>query len=742
MPKFHLVLVIHSHQPAGNFDGVFEQTYQRAYLPFVEAIERHPAIRIGLHYSGPLLEWFEQHHPEFLDRLRRLVANRQVELVGGGFYEPILVSISRTDQAEQIARLRTYLTRKFGAAPAGAWLAERVWEPQLASILAASGVQYTIVDDVHFLAAGFELHQLHGDYVAEDGGHTVRVLPGLKALRYLLPFRPPEDTLAFLRDSAARHPGGMAAMGDDCEKFGAWPGTYDHCYANGGWVERFFNALEGASDWLAVAPPGEYLAAHAPLGRADLPTASYSEMMEWVLPTPGRSAFHAVSQEFAGRSDVSRFLRGGQWRGFFSKYSESNLLNKKMLRASEHLARVAARRFGPTRRAMLNRARTHLLRAQCNDAYWHGVFGGLYAPHLRTEPWRELVRAETLTHEVYSRDPSKISVEQLDYDADGNDELYVTSRRLAALIRPADGATVAALDFRPHGVTLINSMQRRPESYHQRLREASQTPRDGHVASIHNQVRSKEAGLERFLQYDRWPRNSFRLLLFRGDKTLQDYQLLKLDEQPDLAGGSHAMPEIHSPNVRRERSALQKINPPNLTFVRAATIASSSDSASHCRIVCNKNFSFAHEGAGYRVDCTVELAASGQPCPPMQVGIEIVLNFLAPDEPDRYFEFGGGRHLLRWAAAIPGSELPQGRLRVVDEWQNVAATLAAPGVGQVWVAPIETVSESEEGFERVYQGSQILAVWHVDFSGRALWRAGVSLHIEPARPAETQAAAG
>jgi alpha-amylase len=84
LPKFHLVLVIHSHQPAGNFDGVFEQIYQRSYRPFLESIARHPAIRMGLHYSGPLLEWCEQHHPEFLDLLRQLVANRQVELAGGG----------------------------------------------------------------------------------------------------------------------------------------------------------------------------------------------------------------------------------------------------------------------------------------------------------------------------------------------------------------------------------------------------------------------------------------------------------------------------------------------------------------------------------------------------------------------------------------------------------------------------------------------------------------------------------
>ena len=136
----------------------------------------------------------------------------------------------------------------------------------------------------------------------------------------------------------------MAAMGDDCEKFGGWPGTYDHCYRDG-WLERFFSALENSADWLAVTPPGEYIREHQPLGRADLPTASYSEMMEWTLPTGARNDFHAINDEFANRPDVQRFLRGGPWRAFFSKYPESNLLHKKMLRVFEKHRGLASKRL-------------------------------------------------------------------------------------------------------------------------------------------------------------------------------------------------------------------------------------------------------------------------------------------------------------------------------------------------------------------------------------------------------------
>ena len=710
MSKFQLVLLIHAHQPVGNFDSVFEEVYQKSYLPFVEHLERHPAVRLGLHYSGCLLEWLETHHPEYFEKLRQLVARQQVEMVGGGYYEPILVSIPPADQTEQLRRLSDYLTRHFGQAPTGAWLTERVWEPQLPSVLASAHLKYTLVDDVHFQAAGFELDQLHGAYVAEDAGCPVQVLPSLKLLRYLLPFRPPEESIGFLRESAARQPGGMAAMGDDLEKFGAWPGTYDHCYRDG-WVERFFQALEACSDWLALTPPGEYVAAHAPLGRADLPTASYPEMMEWVLPTASRKQFHVLTEEFGQRPDVMRFLRGGQWRGFFSKYAESNLLQKKMLRVSERVRELAASRLGRDKRAKLVRAREHILRAQCNDAFWHGIFGGLYAPHLRTELWRDLVRAETLADEVVFPRSSVIRIERSDFDADGVEEVVASSSCMWALVRPAGGGTLEALDFRPSAVTLINSLQRRPEAYHDRLRDASHGDSVDQVASIHDVVRAREEGLERFLNYDRWPRNSFRLLLFSPEKTFDDYGAVRLEENAALAGGHYSV----------RASGARHLD------LSCETSVPGHDGNSH-QVCCSKRISFAHEGNGCTVSCALELSAAGAQPLRAFLGLELVLNFLAPTEPDRFFEVQGERHPLRWTAAVPASTL-----RVVDEWQNVAATIEAPSAGQFWIAPIETVSESELGFERVYQGSQILALWPVELAAGAPWRGEAILRITPAR---------
>ena len=229
------------------------------------------------------------------------------------------------------------------------------------------------------------------------------------------------------------------------EKFGVWPGTFKHCYSDG-WLENFFTALEENASWLKTVTPSECMASHVPLGRADLPTASYAEMMEWVLPTSTRQHFYALQKEFSGRSDLLTFLRGSGWRGFFRKYPESNLLHKKMLRVSACVAAIPPRRSSPEHAAHVQQARDQLLRGQGNDAYWHGVFGGLYAPHLRTELWRNLVRAETLVDQLT---PGGVlpRVEYLDYDADGNSELLFTAPEYQALLKPSDGATLGSLRF-------------------------------------------------------------------------------------------------------------------------------------------------------------------------------------------------------------------------------------------------------------------------------------------------------
>ena len=254
-PRISLALAIHNHQPVGNFGWVMAEVYDLAYEPMVAALERHPHVRLSLHYSGPLLDWLRAERPEFIERLSALVARDQVEIIGGGYYEPVLASLPERDRIGQARRMSEELEALFGRRPAGAWLAERVWEPDLPTSLVAAGYDWTILDDAHFRAAAIPEEDLWGPYTTEDQGQLLRVFGTEQGLRYRIPFRNVEEVIDYLRLHATEDGERVGMMGDDGEKFGAWPTTWEHCWGERRWVDRFFEALEANADWLTTTTP-------------------------------------------------------------------------------------------------------------------------------------------------------------------------------------------------------------------------------------------------------------------------------------------------------------------------------------------------------------------------------------------------------------------------------------------------------------------------------------------------------
>ncbi len=498
MIKF--AIYIHNHQPAGNFDEVFEYAYEHAYLPLLKVITGHRNIKFGIHNSGTLLEWILQKHPEFFEILKESVRVGQAEILSSAYGEPILSFIPKKDAVEQIKYFNDYIYKHFDFEVKGLWLTERIWEPGLISTLLDAGIEYTLLDDTHFKYAGLNEKDLWSYYITEEKGRTLKVFPISMKLRYLIPFHPLTETIDFLKEQDRNTPC-LRILGDDGEKFGAWPGTYDWVY-NKGWLDDFLNHLEN-EPWIQSVFLKD-IAQEKPAGRIYIPTSSYEEMGEWVMPTQYAKEYDELKRTVDKK--YYHLIHGGYFKNFLSKYPEANLMQKRMLFASRNVTDNLD-------------AKLSLWRGQCSCAYWHGIFGGLYLPHLRAAIYKNLLEAE-------QHKPPK-TLEEYDFDTNGENEIVYSDREFFFVIKPKT-ASFLEIDDRKRKLNLLNYLGRRVEKYHYRIPE--KTDNQG-VKSIHENLRSKEDDLRENLIYDQYTRGFGLDRVMKQVPTLEEfYQGVNLGE--------------------------------------------------------------------------------------------------------------------------------------------------------------------------------------------------------------------
>ncbi|MFH1605354.1 MAG: alpha-amylase/4-alpha-glucanotransferase domain-containing protein [Pseudomonadota bacterium] len=518
-----LLFGVHAHQPAGNFPHVLEQAHTRCYRPFLQTCYRYPLFRFALHFSGPLLDYLFRQHPEDMVLLARMVERGQVELFGGGDTEPVLAAIPNRDRIGQIERLSRKLSTRFGRAPQGAWLTERVWEATVVPALVDCGIRYVTVDDYHFLASGKFASELDGYFTTEEDGRRLDLFPISEALRYRTPFALAEETVADI-ESLAREPGLSAAIYfDDIEKFGIWPETYEWVYEKG-WLSQFIERVLG-SEKITTLHFDEYRARARSRGIVYLPTTSYIEMNEWTLPAAAAHAYADLveREKRSGSRDASKaFVRGGIWKNFVARYPEANWMHKRMLGLSQRLERLPAARRN-------EEMYTQLYLAQANDAYWHGLFGGLYLPHLRRAVYAALLELERMLDQI---DPPPTN-QCLDLDLDGTDELFLRAGDLQAVIRLDGSAAVIEFDAYAFAQNLGDTLRRYAEHYHRRVfARPVEAHQGGGIASAHDRVDLKHAISADDLAPDASARTLFRDAWVAADGSshpLTDYAVRQVD---------------------------------------------------------------------------------------------------------------------------------------------------------------------------------------------------------------------
>lgn len=641
---------IHCHQPVDNFDDAVREAIERCYLPLFRTLERYPEFRFSVHFSGWLLEKIATQIPELFALMETMSRRRQIEWLGGGYYEPILASIPSADRRAQITKLSDLIERLFSRRPSGVWLTERVWSDAIIPDLTACGIDYTLVDDYHFWRAGYESEACEGYYLTESGGETVRVFPIQKSLRYKLPFSLHEEAVEAIAAMKT------AICFDDGEKFGLWPHTHEWVYEKG-WLDSFLGGVM-ANPRIQTSHFSTYIRVFPALGLVYLPDTSYYEMGNWVYgPKRAQMAENGceILSERFGERHAQSLLGGGTWKNFLVKYPEANHIHKRMMMLSQAAGSIDSAQY-----------REWVYKAQTNDVLWHGVFGGIYLPNLRDNAYRYIIEAQALLGEQHG-----YGVRIGDIDKDGYDEVILTNPSLYLVLATREGGMIVELDRMERRFNLQNTLSRRPERYHERHPEHSDGSADG-IRTIHHAqpVLSPEA--EGALHFDSYRRGSFVDHFCPPDIDLEQLKRCSYHEYGDFARSPFWIEEEGENWVVLKREGDVDGSPVRL----------------------EKNYRL--EIDALDVSITIDHATR----PGVWYLCELNLHFANPGD---VLVRADGEMLREREGALHGLST----LSLADPYTNETMQIALNRETTAFIHPVMSVSQSEQGIELTQQGIMI-----------------------------------
>ncbi len=674
MGRTRVIIGTHNHLPLGRNDAAAERHYQDALKPFLAVVYQYPDFPVTLHYSGILMEWLEESHPEFLTLLGEMVGRGQVEVLGGGYYDPILPLIPTNDKLGQLEKMTTWLRVRFETRPRGCWIAEKVWEQPLASVLRASGIDYTFVDDGQLALAGVREQDMYRPYITEDQGRIISILPMSSRLSSLATSANPAEAIAFLRSlpgSGDSEPGGPVAVMIDDGTTAVAP------LLKNGWLEGFIRLAAENADWLAPATPGQYLKDNPATRRLFIPSSSSREIMLLSLPPERREAFSKVQALANGCAGNGQFVVGGHFRDFLSRYPESWLMYAKMMNTHVLVNQVRGDKYKK------KAAQNELWKGQSHYAYWHGGSGGIYENELRKAVYRSLIEAEKITRATEIFAPSIISA---DYDMDNSTEYLYQGSELNAYIHCLGGA-LFELDFLPASWNYLDTMVDREQVGQVGASDSASGP-------------GRSAGYERKAFIDHF---------FAPDAAIEDFGSGRLPEKGDFLTGPYELIELNR-------------TLPELLMRRDGTVATD-EGPRNLRI--EKRFVFRPRS----IDVYYQVTNLGAQEVRTSFGVEINVSLGARStEHGRLFllDEDRKREIDSDAAEIDGVQ----GLLVRDVRNEVSITLSSARAFRCWSLPVETPPCRQGGGSNEFQSHCFVPLWNIALQLGEVWENHMSVGFE------------
>jgi len=223
------------------------EAMERIFKPLLKALFNHKKILYTLFITGHLLDWCVKHRREYVQALKELIGSKRLELLGGGYYDPIFPLISREDSIAHIEHTSTTISKLYRKRPRGIWLNQLLWDSSLTSILQKYGLDYTFLPDSDSIGYDPEQRLPSTPVITEHGGKCVTVFPihtRLCELWQSNKLRALFTELQALHAAADQNEINVITLFDSSEKQGSI-----------NTIERLLHLLDNSSDWLEIVLP-------------------------------------------------------------------------------------------------------------------------------------------------------------------------------------------------------------------------------------------------------------------------------------------------------------------------------------------------------------------------------------------------------------------------------------------------------------------------------------------------------
>ncbi|NLM00856.1 MAG: DUF1926 domain-containing protein [Treponema sp.] len=385
----------------------FENIYSFSFKKMASFLYSHPNFQFSFYFSGVFFEWLDKNHAEFFSLLTELTTRKQIEILGGGFYEPFFPLIQPVDRIGQIEKLTTEIRKATGKKTRGLKLIHSVWDSTIISSLKTCGIEYVLIDN-SLIAQSVNINNIHNAYIpfiVEDLGKTMTIFSEYKD-KITESKMTPSEFVKKIQPLSKKSNNSVLCISFTPENIAQ--------LIENKWFEELFDFCQ-TIDWLEFSTPQTYLKNMNLRIKANITPNASSEIMQW-----------------AGNAYVAnpKSAKTENIRSFFYTYPESYLLYSRMMYTC--MLNDQCRGDKPRKKF----AREMIWEAQQNYPYIFDGKGGVSTKSARDKAYKALINAEKITREVLK---SPETCHSLDLDLDGIPEYIFKFLQYNAFVTTVGG---------------------------------------------------------------------------------------------------------------------------------------------------------------------------------------------------------------------------------------------------------------------------------------------------------------